>query len=116
MIEDPGRETEGIGPYDNRGAAIWFRHLAATGLKDAEREEAGPREGLFTRGDDKVGPNVRRTRLDKFLMPEARSFKQGWQWTVEHARLTTPFESDHAPLVATLRIPEKKRKNLSKNT
>ena len=62
---------------------------------------------MFTRGDDKVAPNIRRTRLDKFLMPEARSFKQGWQWTVEHARLTTPFESDHAPLVATLRIPEK---------
>ena len=55
------------------GAAGWFRHLAATGLKDAEREYAGPRKGLlFTRGGDKVGPTVRRTRLDKFMMIEAR--------------------------------------------
>jgi hypothetical protein len=54
--------------------------------------EAGPREGLFTRRDDKVGPRVRRARLDKCIMPEARSFHQGWQWTITHERGLMPFK------------------------
>ena len=116
MVADLGRETEGRGAYENTGAQVWFRHLANKGLIDAEREEAGPREPLFTRGDDKLGPNVRRTRLDKFMMPEAKSFHQGWQWTVKHSRGVTSFESDHAPLLAILLIPETRPQGPKKST
>ena len=114
MVVDVRRETEGNGQYDNVGSARWFGHLATTGLVDAERDEAGPGPGLFTRGDDKVGPGIRRTRLDKFMMPDARSFHQGWQWKIQHARGVTPFASDHAPLIATLAIPEKQTHGANK--
>ena len=82
MVEDEGKETEGRAPYDNAGHQRWFGHIASKGLTDAEREEAGPRAHLYTRRG-----NTRKSRLDKFVMPEARAFHDGWQWKARNTPL-----------------------------
>ena len=102
MVEDEGKETQGQGPYSNAGHQQWFGHLAQTGLGDEERKKVGPRPHLFTRRG-----NTRSSRLDKFMMPDARSFHDGWQWEVTHETQITPFSSDHDPLVAVLVQPGK---------
>ena len=114
MVEDVSVETEGSGRYDNAGHQAWFGHLAGKGLHDVERENAGPNAGLFTRRG-----GTRKSRLDKFMMPEGESFHRGWQWAVTNEPEITPFKSDHDPIVARLKIPETRefgRKKLFINT
>ena len=64
------------GQYENAGADMWFGYLAGLGLKDEERNNKGPRAKLYTRA---IG---RKTRIDKFMMPEGKSYGEGWQWDV----------------------------------
>ena len=93
IVSDVTTETKGNAPYPNQGSDRWFGHLATLGLKDAERESAGRNAELFTRKG-----NTRHTRLDRFMMPEARSFHDGWQWKVTHKTTGIPFHSDHTML------------------
>ena len=110
MFEDATIDTEGTNRYDPPGANKWFTHLAGLGLEDEERNALGRRQRVYTRFG-----NARKSRLDKFMMPVGRSYREGWQWKIKHDKNVTPFTSDHTPLVATLVIPNKQERGKPKN-
>ena len=109
-MADPYVITEGdSGAYDPAHGAEWFNFLRQKGLLDVEREEMGRGARLFTRSTVHQGNVVRKSRLDKFMVPEGRSFKEGWQWSISKCSAhEVPFPSDHSMLRAKLVVPDKK--------
>ena len=95
MFSDPEIDTEGdSGAYDPAHGAEWFNFLTQKGLLDVEREEMGRGARLYTRNTIHQGNVIRKSRLDKFMVPEGRSFKEGWQWSISKCSAhEVPFPS-----------------------